>query len=188
MSTRLHLTVCDFREDCITAIQKRFAGIGSVVAKQTDITKLRSDAWATAGNSFGDMGGGVDRAIDGFFAGLAQDAVQDAIRRDFFNELPVGSAVIVRPSPKKPILIYAPTMRVPGNVGTTINAYLAMRAILIAATKEGVGSLACPTLGTGVGGLTPEDAADQMFQAYRLIIMGEFVSVVHSLQAPYVMR
>jgi O-acetyl-ADP-ribose deacetylase (regulator of RNase III) len=188
MSARLQLTVCDLREDCTTAIQKRFAGIDSVVAEQTDITKLRRDAWATAGNSFGDMGGGVDRAIDGFFGGLAQEAVQDAIRRDFFNELPVGSAVTVKPSTKKPILIYAPTMRVPGNIATTINAYLAMRAILIAALREGVGNLACPTLGTGVGGLTPNDAADQMFQAYRLIIMGEFASVVHTLQAPYAMR
>jgi O-acetyl-ADP-ribose deacetylase (regulator of RNase III) len=188
MSARLQLTVCDLREDCITAIRKRFAGMDSVTAEKADITKLRRDAWATAGNSFGDMGGGVDRAIDGFFSGLAQAAVQDAIRRDFFNELPVGSAVVVRPSPKKPALIYAPTMRVPGNVSTTINAYLAMRAILIEANKEGIESLACPTLGTGVGGLTPDDAADQMFQAYRLIIMGEFASVVHSLQAPYVMR
>jgi len=79
-------------------------------------------------------------------------------------------------------------MRVPGNVGATINAYLAMRAILIAATKEGIGSLACPTLGTGVGGLMPDDAADQMFQAYRMIIMGKYASVVHCLQAPYAMR
>jgi O-acetyl-ADP-ribose deacetylase (regulator of RNase III) len=188
MSACLKLTVCDLREDCCVAIGKRFAGINSVAVEKADITKLRSNGWATAGNSFGDMGGGVDRAIDGFFSGLAQTAVQDAIRRDFFGELPVGSAVVVRPSPKKPVLIYAPTMRVPGNVGTTINAYLAMRAILIAATKEGIGSLACPTLGTGVGGLMPDDAADQMFQAYRLIIMGEHAAVVYSLQAPYVMR
>jgi O-acetyl-ADP-ribose deacetylase (regulator of RNase III) len=188
MSTRLQLTLCDLRKDCIAAIDKRFAGVDCVVARMTDITKLRCDAWATAGNSFGDMGGGVDRAIDGFFSGLAQAAVQEAIRRDFFNELPVGSAVVVRPSPNKPILIYAPTMRVPGSVGTTINAYLAMRAILIAATKEGVRTLACPTLGTGVGGLTPDDAADQMFQAYRMIIMGEFASVAYCLQAPYAMR
>src|SRR5690242_641121 len=188
MSARLQLTVCDLRDDCLTAVRQRFAGIDSVVSEKADITKLRRDAWATAGNSFGDMGGGVDRAIDQFFGGLAQTAVQEAIRRDFFNELPVGSAVVVRPSVKKPALIYAPTMRVPGNVGTTINAYLAMRAILIAAIKGGIKTLACPTLGTGIGGLTPDDAADQMFHAYRLIIMGEFTSAVHSLQAPYVMR
>ena len=134
------------------------------------------------------MGGGVDRAIDSFFSGRAQTSVQDAVRKEFFNELPVGSAVVVRPLPQKPILIYAPTMRVPGNIQGTINAYLAMRAILSAATKENIKSLACPALGTGVGGIAPEDAADQMYQAYRLIIMGEFTTIVHSLQAPYVMR
>ncbi len=188
MSTRLQLTICDLRDACVCAVGKRFAGIGSVSAEKADLTKVRSEAWATAGNSFGDMGGGVDRAIDGFFSGRAQPAVQEAIAREFFNELPVGSAVVVRPLPQRPMLIYAPTMRVPGGIRGTINAYLAMRAILIAAHKERLGSLACPTLGTGVGGIALEDAADQMFQAYRLIIMGEFASVVHSLQAPYVMR
>ncbi len=188
MANHLQLTICDLRDDCITAIQKRFDQVGSVVVKKCDITKVRTQAWATAGNSFGDMGGGVDRAIDGFFSGRAQTSVQQAIRKDFFSELPVGSAVVVRPSPEKPILIYAPTMRVPGNISETVNAYLAMRAILIAAVKESIGSLACPTLGTGIGGITPEDAADQMYQAYRLIVMGEFSKVVHSLQAPYLMR
>jgi O-acetyl-ADP-ribose deacetylase (regulator of RNase III) len=188
MKARLQLIICDLREDCVSAVSKRFEGVESVKVEMADITKVRGEAWATAGNSFGDMGGGVDRAIDGFFSGRAQTAVQDAIRSEFYNELPVGSAVVVRPLSQKPMLIYAPTMRVPGNVGSTINAYLAMRAILIAAVKESVSRLVCPTLGTGVGGLMPADAADQMFQAYRLIAMGEFASIVHSLQAPYVMR
>jgi O-acetyl-ADP-ribose deacetylase (regulator of RNase III) len=188
MPYHLELTICDVREDCTSAIKRRFAGLDGVTAHTIDITKAREDAWATAGNSFGDMGGGVDRAIDNFFSGRAQEAVQKAIQRDFYGELPVGSAVLVRPAPKKPILIYAPTMRVPGNIGNTINAYLAMRAILIAAIREGIRALACPTLGTGVGGLTPDDAADQMFQAYRLIVMEEFASIKHSLQSPFVMR
>ena len=188
MSTRVQLTICDLREDCIAALQKRFAGIRSVVAEKADITKVRTEAWATAGNSFGDMGGGVDRAIDGYFSGAAQAAVQQVIQTEFYGELPVGSAVLVRPTPGKPALIYAPTMRVPGNIQGSINAYLAMRAILVAAIKGRIQSLACPTLGTGVGGLTVEDAADQMYQAYRLIVIGEFTSVVHSLQAPYIMR
>jgi hypothetical protein len=93
--------------------------------------------------------------IDGFFSGLAQAAVQEAIRRDFFNELPVGSAVVVRPSPKKPVPIYAPTMRVPGNVGTTINAYLAMRAILIAPRKKGLRVWLAPLSGLASAGLHP---------------------------------
>jgi O-acetyl-ADP-ribose deacetylase (regulator of RNase III) len=188
MSAPIQLTVCDLREECINAARQRFAGVDAFTVEKGDITKQRKDAWATAGNSFGDMGGGVDKAIDAFFSGRAQDVVQDEIRRSFFNELPVGSAIVVRPLPHKSALIYAPTMRVPGSIRGTINAYLAMRAILISATKEGIRTLACPLLGTGVGGLTPEDAADQMFQAYRLIVLGEFAAVRHSLQAPYIMR
>ena len=184
----LQLTICDLREDCIQAARDRFAGVSGVLVEKIDITKVRTEAWATAGNSFGDMGGGVDRAIDEAFSGHAQTCVQDAIRIEFFNELPVGSAVLVKPSPKKPILIYTPTMRVPGSVHGTINAYLAMRAILIAAVRSNIKSLACPTLGTGVGRIEPEDAADQMYQAYRLIGLGEFTKILYGLQSPYIMR
>lgn len=176
------------REDCIRAAATRFAGIGGVKVVASSITKIKTDAWATAGNSFGDMGGGVDKAIDDYFSGHAQTAVQAAIQRDYYGELPVGMAVVIQSLPKKPALIYAPTMRVPGNIHGTINVYLAMRAILVAALKTGIKSLACPTLGTGVGGIMPDDAADQMFQAHRQIVLGEYRKVVHSLQAPYVMR
>ena len=79
-------------------------------------------------------------------------------------------------------------MRVPGRLGPSINAYLAMRAILIMALTNGINRLSCPLIGAGVGGLQPEDAAEQMFQAYRLIIQGEWKGIHHSLQAPYVMR
>lgn len=188
MNSRIQLTVCDLRDECVKAVHERFAGVEDFNAHKGDITKQRTDAWATAGNSFGDMGGGVDKAIDDFYSGHAQEVVQDEIRRSFFNELPVGTAVVVRPLPRKPALIYAPTMRVPGSIRGSINAYLAMRAILISATKEGLRTLACPLLGTGIGGLTPDDSADQMFQAYRLIVLGEFAAVLHSLQAPFVMR
>jgi O-acetyl-ADP-ribose deacetylase (regulator of RNase III) len=184
----MKLTICDLRDECVRALKTRFSGVLNVSIEKRDITTVRADGWATAGNSFGDMGGGIDKAIDQFFDGIAQQAVQDAIRRDYFGELPVGSAVVVRPNPKKHVLIYAPTMRVPGHIQGSINAYLAMRAILAHAMKASLLSLACPTLGTGVGGLMPEDAADQMFQAHRLIIVGEWRNVLHSLQAPYIMR
>jgi hypothetical protein len=71
MSTRLQLTICDLRDDCVTAIRNRFAQIESVKVLKKDIIGLRPDARATAGNSFGDMGGGVDRAIDAHFSGRA---------------------------------------------------------------------------------------------------------------------
>lgn len=184
----MKITICDLRDDCVTALDARFKGVSDVTVRKSDLTTIKADAWGTAGNSFGDMGGGVDRAVDQYFGGQAQKLVQQAIRDEFLGELPVGSAVMVRPDPKKPALIYAPTMRVPGRLGLTINAYLAMRAMLLLAMKKSITSLACPVFGTGVGGVMPQDAADQMFQAYRLIVQGEWQHVLHSLQAPYIMR
>lgn len=68
MCTALQLTLCDLRDDCVNAVRDRFAAVEAFVAEKGDITRQRKDAWATAGNSFGDMGGGVDKAIDTFFS------------------------------------------------------------------------------------------------------------------------
>jgi O-acetyl-ADP-ribose deacetylase (regulator of RNase III) len=80
-------------------------------------------------------------------------------------------------------VVVAPTMRVPGDVGGTVNAYLAMRAILRTVDShnhalrgkpaEQIHALALPGLGTGTGGMPPERAAYQMWMAYRSVIMGD---------------
>ncbi len=60
------------------------------------------------------------------------------------------------------------------NIDTSINAYLAMKAILIKAKgNEKINSVAIPGLCTGVGRMEPIIAARQMFQAYKEIILGE---------------
>src|SRR5437867_3858517 len=71
----------------------------------------------------------------------------------------------------------------PSDVGNSVNAYLAMRAILLAADThnramhdrpdEGIKSVATPGLCTGTGKMPPERAAYQMWLAYRSIIMGD---------------
>lgn len=184
-----HVTFCDLREDCVTALAQRFDSMPSVDVVKRDITKLKTDAWATAGDSFGDMGGGVDRAIDLYFDGHAQNAVRAAIQKGYFGELPVGTAVFVRPKEDDRALIYAPTMRAPGLLPNgTINAYLAMRAILIVAHRADVETIACPTLGVGVGGMLPEEAVEQMYQAYRLVALDGWRQIRHMLQAPFIMK
>jgi len=184
----MKLLLCDLRKECVDALQQRFAGQAGVRVQQKSITKTRSACWASAGNSFGDMGGGIDKAIDDYFQGEAQKQVQSEIAASYFGELPVGSALLLKPKPRKPSLIYAPSMRVPGRLGPSIHPYLAMRAILSTALKASIPSLSCPLIGTGVGGMEPLDAAEQLFQAYRLIMLGEWKEVKHSVQAPYVMR
>lgn len=65
-------------------------------------------------NSFGFMDGGFD-AVYTYVLGLqVQARAQDAIRRDFDGELPVGCALIVATERSElPWCVIAPTMRVP---------------------------------------------------------------------------
>jgi len=182
------LILCDFRRDAIDALNLAFQNTQGVEVRQKDITKVACDAIATAGNSFGDMGGGVDKAIDDASGGTYQKLVEAKIREEYFGELPVGSAILVQRPGQKGTLIYAPTMRVPGKIAGTIHPYLAMRAILITALRHSMETIACVSLGTGVGGIPPTDAAEQMAHAYRLIVQDEWKTVQHPLQAPYVMK
>ena len=80
------------------------------------------------------------------------------------------------------------------DLGATINAYLAMRAAFAAILDHNEGgdrrieSVAVPGLGTGVGGMSPEDSALQMRAAYDMIVAGGWKDVLHPAQAPFVMR
>lgn len=45
-----------------------------------------------------------------------------------------------------------------------------------------------PGLGTGVGGMAPDESALQMRAAYDMIVGEGWRSIQHPLQAPFVMR
>ena len=81
----MKITICDLRHDCVNALETRFKGVSGVTIRNADLTTIPADVWGTAGNSFGDMGGGVDRAIDQYFDGQAQRLVHETIRDDFFG-------------------------------------------------------------------------------------------------------
>src|SRR5262249_50311914 len=94
------------------------------------------------------------------------------------KELLVGEALVISTGDiKVPWLISTPTMRVPMKLRQTINAYLAMKAILIAgknhANKPNIETIAIPGLGTGCGGLDTDVAAYQMRVAYQEVILGK---------------
>jgi O-acetyl-ADP-ribose deacetylase (regulator of RNase III) len=93
------------------------------------------------------------------------------------GELLVGQSILLETGDKTvPYLISAPTMRVPTNfnIDTSVNAYLAMKAILIRAKSEPkITSVAVPGLCTGVGRMQPMIAARQMFIAYEEIVLGK---------------
>jgi O-acetyl-ADP-ribose deacetylase (regulator of RNase III) len=189
----IKISLGDRNPEVAAALAAAFEGVPEVEVVAGNLLDLACDAVLSPANSFGDIGGGIDKAIDDFHRGEAQCAVINAIASQFFGELPVGAALVVRVSDRRvPFVVASPTMRVPGVLaGQTINAYLSMRAALVAVLRHNAGpgpairSLAVPGLCTGVGGMPYDEASRQMRTAYDNVIGGEWRRVIHPALAPY---
>lgn len=191
----LRITAGDLSPVVAESLAQVFADVPAVEVVHGNLLDLNCDAIVSPANSFGDMGGGIDKAIDDLSQGKAQRRLLAVIAERYFGEIPVGMATILELSSKRfPYLIAAPTMRIPGSIAGSINAYLATRAILVAVkqfnetAKRPIRSLAVSGLGTGVGGLNATDAAQQMRTAYDAIIGEQWRKVQHPVMAPYAMR
>lgn len=153
------------------------------------ILDLTADAIVSPANSFGFMDGGIDRVYSERFGWAVQDRVQQAIRDHHHGELLVGAAEIVRlDDPSFRFLIAAPTMRVPQVLNSTVNCYLAARAVFLL-IREGtfrdgphagerirnhVSSVAIPGLGTGVGRVPSVQCARQVRAAIEDVVQQRF--------------
>lgn len=161
----------------IEAWKAFFSDIPNVVIHEGDITKLKVDAVVSPANSFGFMDGGLDLALSERLGWDLERKLMDRIKALPEGELLVGQAMTLETGdPEIPYLISAPTMRIPTNfnIDTSVNAYLAMKAILIAANKEPeIQSVAIPGLCTGIGRMDPKIAARQMFYAFEEIVNGK---------------
>jgi O-acetyl-ADP-ribose deacetylase (regulator of RNase III) len=109
-----------------------------------------------------------------------QERLRERLARDFGGELPVGQAVIVPTGRNEiPWCISAPTMRIPGIVADTPNAYLAFRAALTAVLTHNRGkqqpirSILCPGLATAVGRMPVARCARQMRAAWNRVLGGD---------------
>ena len=129
----------------------------SIVAKRGDITKFSCDAIVNPANSFGYMGGGV--------AGAIKRTGGIEIEKEAASKAPidVGRAVATTAGtlPCK-YVIHAPTMKKPAMPIDLDNVKLATRAALKLAEELQIKSIAIPGMGTGVGGVSPVDAAQEM--------------------------
>ena len=149
----------------------------NVTITESDHTKLECDAIVSPANSFGFMDDGLDDALSERLGWDLEKRLQQTIKELPERELLVGQALILETGDKTiPLFISAPTMRIPTNfnIDTSVNAYLAMKAILIKAKSDKrISTIAIPGLCTGVGRMQPMIAARQMFQAYEEIILGQ---------------
>jgi O-acetyl-ADP-ribose deacetylase (regulator of RNase III) len=163
----MKIKFCDTNPVVANALHVVFADVADVTVMNGNILTLTGDAVVSPANSYGRMDGGIDAAYVRQFGIEIQRRVQAAIGAYFEDGMPVGEAVTVKTGHAKvPLLISAPTMRVPGVVSGTENAYLAMRAALKQARQHRVETLLCPGLCTLTGRMDPMEAATQMRRAY----------------------
>ncbi len=157
-----------------------FAEAQNVEIIEGDICQTHCNAIVSPANSFGFMDGGLDYTLSEHFGWDLQEKLQYEIQQLPEGEILIGKALVIATSDKQvPWLISAPTMRVPMsfNIPTSVNAYLAMKAILIAAKAHPeIHSVAIPGLCTGVGRMPAPTAARQMFSAFEEIALGKKTS------------
>lgn len=173
---KLHLR--DRNEPLVDALRRELRGVPGVEVSCGDIFDVAADAIVSPANGFGFMDGGIDLAYSERFGWDLQERLQETIRREHAGELCVGEAVIVETlSPDLPWLVSAPTMRVPSDVSGSVNAYLALRAALLAVSRHRgsprIERVLSPGLCTSVGRMPPGRAARQMAYAWSVVAQGQ---------------
>jgi len=170
----MHLLLIDKKEDLVSEWNRLFERETNVTVMLGDLTEVSCDAIVSPANSFGFMDGGIDYAISNRFGWELQEVLQQRIKKSDLGELLVGQSMVLETGDDIiPYLISSPTMRVPSSykISSSINAYLATKSSLIAASKkDDIEYLAIPGMCTGVGRMPVSIAANQMYQAYNEII------------------
>jgi O-acetyl-ADP-ribose deacetylase (regulator of RNase III) len=120
------------------------------------------------------MDGGLDGQLSSFFGESLERRVRERINNEFHGELPVGLAITVDTGLETyQRVICAPTMRCPSEVPRSINAYLAMKAILNEAKRHAVSmQIAVPGLCSLTGAMSASQVARQMRIAYERVVVG----------------
>ena len=193
MNDGIHLHLRDLSKALASAWKREFLGAAEVEISCGDIFSTRAgqltasdpidvkaDAIVSPANSFGFMNGGIDAVYTYQFGPQVQDALRAELASKHAGELPVGSAVIVPTGNADiPWCISAPTMRIPANVADTANAFLALRAALMAVLEHNqtgqtpIRTVLCPGLGTAVGSMPIQRCARQMRVAWERVLGGK---------------
>lgn len=172
----MEIYLCAREDDLFNAWKLFCDHHGFVTVTKQDIMSIDAEAVVSPANSFGFMTGGIDLHYKNYFGQAIEDDLRKRIALEFNHELLVGQATSVKifnppQIAKYKYVIAAPTMRVPENVSHTINAFLAAKAALIEAKEIGVESVVFPGMGTGTGGMLPQDCAKQINAAINYVLI-----------------
>jgi O-acetyl-ADP-ribose deacetylase (regulator of RNase III) len=137
-------------------------GDHAITVVRGDITQSQAEAVVNPANSRLIMGGGV--------AGAVRRAGGPTIEREALQRAPirVGEAIVTNAGKLAArYVIHAPTMSLPAMSTDLESVEKATSAALRVATTLGLSSIAIPGMGTGVGGVPVNDAAQTMVGAIR---------------------
>lgn len=161
-----------------------------------DLKKEKNAAYISPANSFGSMGGGIDEIYsrDMFpfinkvvMAKIAQLDTRVVLKKSFdklhknveYPALPIGESIITSLTDYEGYetcyLVSAPTMVYPSSVKYTNNAEKAFLSSLKTVeqwnnnNEHQIETIICPGLATGIGGLSPEECAAQIFSALNFL-------------------
>ncbi len=172
-------TFVDLSNDFVDACRQLFGCSARYYTGNIELyqPKGRKVYYVSPANSMGFMDGGIDAAYSiRMFPGLEQN-VKNAIKKSSTYKtllgrhyLPIGKALVVPITQHDNyFLVCAPTMLLPQNVQETKNAYYAMIATLQAVRQHGYDhqrdELIIPGLCCGYGGLSGQEAAQQIYNA-----------------------
>ncbi len=134
----------------------------TIVVRMGDITQTEADAIVNPANSRLMMGGGV--------AGAIKRAGGSEIEKEALQRVPVsvGEAIATTAGRlRAKHVIHAPTMPRPAMGTNTANVQKATAAALKLARQLRLSTIAIPGMGTGVGGVPVQKAAETMVSAIR---------------------
>lgn len=173
------LILCDPGLPVTEAWAAYFGALPSVEIICDEPASREADALVLPVNCFGRLDGGLSHELLELIGEDSQRELQSVIQTEHHGELLVGQAeTLLLPGAQYPVLICVPVMRVPQNLARTVNAYLALRAALLAvqafndAHGDLINTLLVPALATSNGFMPPLRAARQMRAAYDHVAFG----------------
>ena len=160
----------------------------NIIVLTGDITKQKVDAIVNPANSLMTMGGGV--------AGAIKKAGGKEIEDEAMKHAPVavGKAIATGAGQLEARhVIHAPTMEMPAMRIDKWNVQSAVRGALECAKQLGINTIAFPGMGTGVGGLSLEEAAraivneikkhiDEGTSLNRIVLVGFNENLTHAFE------
>lgn len=146
-----------------------------VILTLGDITEVEADAIVNPANVMLIMGGGV--------AGAIKRKGGEEIEREALKKAPlkIGDAVETSAGKlKAKYVIHAPTVEAPGGASSPDYVRAAVRAALRKGAELGLGSIAFPAMGAGVGGVPVETSVRIILEEAIISPLKEIILVTRS--------